>query len=277
MAKEKSGLTLKTKNHDLFKFPAWQREVNMFRANRLAESIKEENLLFANPIVVNEKHEVIDGQHRLIAAKICGVDIFYTVVEGADQTWAIRLNTNTNNWKADDFLNYHSNLGMKEYLKIDKIIKESGLGLSTVLILAGNASTQISAKKTFHEGDFQCKRSVEQINNYIVKIQEFIDYIRVHSNKVPIYTNSRNFWRACIAFIDSGVDWSYFIERLDNNFQLLRHVAKVEDFYAIFAEIYNYKKRSARVESKFPGNEKALRKMEQREMPDKEFAFLQNI
>ena len=52
-----------TKNYSMFTTIGGNRPLNELHLNRLKKSMEEELLI--SPIIVNEKHEVIDGQHRL--------------------------------------------------------------------------------------------------------------------------------------------------------------------------------------------------------------------
>lgn len=66
----------KTKNYSLFKKYAKNRDIDGRHVEKLIASIKTANLLDCEPILVNEKMEVIDGQHRLEAAKSLNLDIY---------------------------------------------------------------------------------------------------------------------------------------------------------------------------------------------------------
>lgn len=61
----------RTNNYDMFKRLEGNRFVDPKKVNKLKKSINEVGYI-SNPIIVNEKMEVIDGQHRLEALKELG-------------------------------------------------------------------------------------------------------------------------------------------------------------------------------------------------------------
>ena len=55
----------RTNKYDLFKRIESNREVNPAHLKKIEKSISEKNFLHLYPIIVNERMEIIDGQHRL--------------------------------------------------------------------------------------------------------------------------------------------------------------------------------------------------------------------
>ena len=67
----------------VFKILDGNRNINLGNVDRLVKSI-EENGFLQMPIIVNENYEVIDGQHRLMAAKKINSIIYYHKVNNYD-------------------------------------------------------------------------------------------------------------------------------------------------------------------------------------------------
>jgi len=83
----------KTTNYEIFTFREDNREkIDKKHLARLVESIKSRNLLELRPIMVNEKLEIVDGQHRLLAAKQLGYEIYYQKEENLDCADIVRMN-----------------------------------------------------------------------------------------------------------------------------------------------------------------------------------------
>lgn len=53
-----------TTSYGLFKKHPLNREIDEQNLNKIIQSIKHQNLLNIQPILVNENYEVVDGQHR---------------------------------------------------------------------------------------------------------------------------------------------------------------------------------------------------------------------
>ena len=83
---------METMDYSLFSKFNGNRDVNKLHVNRIAKSMSEQFLI--KPIDVNEKHEVIDGQHRLEACKETGNPLYYIVQKGWGLQEAHRLNAN---------------------------------------------------------------------------------------------------------------------------------------------------------------------------------------
>lgn len=73
---------LKTNDYGLFKSIMANREIDDKHVKRLAKSIARKNLLYIRPLIVNEKMQIIDGQHRLAAAKEIKATVYYLKVDG---------------------------------------------------------------------------------------------------------------------------------------------------------------------------------------------------
>lgn len=87
-----------TQDYDKFVYNQKNRNINEAHVTALKRSIRKNDLLFAQPILVNEKYEVIDGQHRLQAAMKLNRPIYYIIKKGLTIDDAITLNVSTKNW-----------------------------------------------------------------------------------------------------------------------------------------------------------------------------------
>lgn len=66
-----------TKDYNIFKKHPNNREIFHANLEKIKRSIQIKNLLEYRPIIVDKKMQVIDGQHRLEAARQLGVPIYY--------------------------------------------------------------------------------------------------------------------------------------------------------------------------------------------------------
>lgn len=98
--------TLKTTDYDMFSFNEANRPLIKQHVDKLKKAIQERSLLEINPIIVNKQLQVMDGQHRLEAAKQLGVEVFYIITEEDDVMQT--LNINSRKWSTKDFLRYHA-------------------------------------------------------------------------------------------------------------------------------------------------------------------------
>ena len=113
-----------TTDYTLFKEISSNRDVDRKHARKLADSIRRKNLLSVNPIIVNQRMEILDGQHRLAAAKFLKVPIYYVVGEDIHHDDIAKLNTNKKNWVLMDYINYYTVKGRPEFKELSKLINE---------------------------------------------------------------------------------------------------------------------------------------------------------
>lgn len=113
---------LSTKDYGLFKEFNSNRELDDKHVRRLARKISEKNLLHINPIIVDADMYIIDGQHRLEAAKELGVPIYYMVSNRTSRSDISKLNSNKKNWKTMDYINFHTVEKVRNFVELSKFM-----------------------------------------------------------------------------------------------------------------------------------------------------------
>lgn len=164
-----------TFNYKQFKNLNGNRSINQPHFRRLKESMKETPLI--SLIIVNERNEIIDGQHRFEVCKELGLPINYVVVYGYGMKEVQILNVNSNNWKKIDYLESHAKNELPNYITFKKFMKDfPQLNFSTCLkVLSGLSSNSNNhtiegvktSSKKFENGELQIpnlKKSYEVAN-----------------------------------------------------------------------------------------------------------------
>lgn len=104
-----------TKDYSIFSTIEGNREIKNQKLARLTLSVMSNNMLAVNPIIVNNKMQVIDGQHRLEVAKANSLEIYYVTLSGGAIDNIIALNSNITPWNTVDFINSYAVRGNKNY------------------------------------------------------------------------------------------------------------------------------------------------------------------
>lgn len=156
---EISGQIFKTNNYSMFKQLKGNRPVDQNHVKFLSKSIALNNMLSSHPLIVNEKMEIIDGQHRLEVAKDRKIDIYYFIVEGGSREDALLLNMYTRVWKLSDWLASYVSLGVPAYITMHNFINEHSdittLSNALLMFYPQNAYTRnTSAANNFKLGRF---------------------------------------------------------------------------------------------------------------------------
>lgn len=139
---DSDSIIKKTKDYRKFDLIAGNRTIIPGHVAKLTSSILQKNMLPQNPIIVNERFEVIDGQHRLEVAKNNELDVFYIVVPGARVEEVIALNSNNRVWNSMDYINSYASQGNKNFLWLKQFIENYNISTTQALtFLFGSEGT----------------------------------------------------------------------------------------------------------------------------------------
>ncbi len=226
----------KTKEYSKFKFLAHNRPIDWSHVKKIARSIQSRNMLDQRPIEVNEKMEIIDGQHRLEAAKQVDVEIYYKIVKESKTEDIIQLNI-SKNWTQSDFLNYYVRNEYPEYKKLFDYMKKNEISLKLGLAMTSGQNHENSAEFKLGNYKFEGESNQEVLD----MCQNTIDYIK-KMNGFSNYTSSTRFWLALIKLINhtnfSMDKWLFNLARMVHKFGPR---ATNKDYQDMFMNCYNWK------------------------------------
>lgn len=111
-----------TSDYSIFTKMEGNRTLNMLSVNRLKKLFK--NGSHCVPIIVNDKKEVIDGQHRLEALKQLNMPVPYIVSEGLNINDVHCINSAGKLWSSADYVNGYADAGNEHYIKLIDMIKK---------------------------------------------------------------------------------------------------------------------------------------------------------
>lgn len=231
-----------TNDYAMFKTLNGNRVLNKLHVSRLMESFKTSYLL--SPILINQHNQIIDGQHRFEAAKLLGLPINFIICNDYGIKEVQILNTNTKNWKKEDYLNAYCDLKYPEYLKFRNFMRHyPELGISNCESILIDRSSGKHGRidgmrcrfKYFEEGELE-------IINYDMscEIAEKIMQIK------PYYEgfNRPAFVRAmCGIFKIEDYNHTVFLQRLRSQPNALQHCATTIQYRLMIEDIYNYRSR----------------------------------
>ncbi len=205
-----------TKDYDIFKYIVSNREINQAHVNRLVKSIKNNNLLHLNPVIVNLNMEVIDGQHRIAAAEILSIEIYYQVDEAVSKKDLSDLNSVKKNWSTMDYINYWTIEKANGFDELSRFISVyPNLPPSTALML-------LSA-------DVSNMEEATKVAEIIKKFRNIIEF-----------AYDRNFILSINKVVKTGkYDQEVMNKRLEGQSRSLVKCATVKQYIDLLEEIYN--------------------------------------
>ena len=132
-----AGAIYSTKNYKMFKKIIGNRDVSRNHVVQIINSIKRYGY-FTNPVIVNERMEVIDGQHRIAALQELELPVDYIIIKGADSSYCQHLNWGHRNWTLRTFIKYRSDIGDGNYKLLDCLFIAHPLISNQVILSIAN-------------------------------------------------------------------------------------------------------------------------------------------
>ena len=236
----------KTSNYSQFKKIRGNRLVNRTYVNNLITSITDTNLLEYTPILVNKQMEVIDGQHRLEAAKKLGIDVYYIEIGEGDLNMVQLLNTNIHNWSLLNFLDSYILLGNNHY----KILKEY---IDTYKLPVGISVNLLSGfKADSGAGKYGKEKGIALFKTGAFKVitLEKAKFIGDKLLEITPFTEGgawkhRSFVDA-LQIVYEKVKPSIFLGSVKRIGIKIPRKAKLRDYLIFFEDIYNFRKSTGR-------------------------------
>lgn len=223
----------RTNDLSMFKTLKANREVKESRKQALIESI-DKNGYITNPIIVNERFEVIDGQGRLAACKELGSPIDYIIVPNIGIDECMVLNMNMKNWMIVDFIESYANQGEEDYKRIFNLSK-MGFGLRTYMfangIYGGTSWSESMIKENKAVSNEETYQNARKALEYLKTVKPFID--KVDGRHADIEA------AILFAYKDENCDNERLTEALSKYYHLMQPVIGIKMAMDELAKIYN--------------------------------------
>jgi hypothetical protein len=234
---EKTILIRYTEDYSLFKNILGNRPVNELHIKRLMREYQKERLI--EPIKINDKNQVIDGQHGLEAAKRLGLGVWYYSVGKCDLRHVPKFNSIKLNWTRRHFLNSYCELGYEPYKRLAEFMQtypEFGIATASYILSCGKNSQgegnqKLSAKDVFNDGKYR-----------IEDLKKGYDYAAMISEYAPHYKGYKrsSFVRAIVPlFAKRQFSHEKFLKKLSANSTEMVDCSTVEQYRNLIEKIYN--------------------------------------
>tara|TARA_R110002167_G_scaffold266773_1_gene473552 strand:- start:1381 stop:2130 length:750 start_codon:yes stop_codon:yes gene_type:complete len=224
-----------TTDYFLFKSIEGNRNKNLLHINRLKDSMAEKYLFTI--IIVNEKYEIIDGQHRFEVIKELNLPMHYIICKGYGLNEVHILNQNSKTWNSDDYLEAYCNLKYPHYVNYDIFKTRYKLGHHSAMAIASNTASSPNGDhlKNFHKGEFVFK-DFKKSCAIAEKIEILGQYYE--GNK------RRSFVLAMLQlFKNDNFEFTEFLQKLKNQPTALLDCANTSQYISLIEEIYNYRRK----------------------------------
>ena len=221
-----------TYDYDKFRFIDGNRDVNHLHLNRLIQSMQEKYIPV--PILVNEKYDIIDGQHRWSAVKHLDLPVYYHMVPGLRLKDVHRLNTNMRTWTAEEYLDGYCKLNYPHYIQFKAFKRTHKFGQNECMsILTHGGHPGGSLFDTFKKGAFKI-HSYEKATEIAEKLTAIGQYYDGYKR--------RNFVFSMLdMFKNPDYDHDIFLNKLSYQSRKLTDQTTIVHYKECIMEIYNYR------------------------------------
>jgi hypothetical protein len=226
---------LKTNDYSKFKTKKGNRDLNELHLKRLMTSVQELDLLHANPILVNEDFEIIDGQHRFNVCNQLKKPIYYTISKGLGLREIQVLNANTKNWKMEDYIDGYCSMQMPEYCYLKNLLNTSGLGISHLLAMFATGGDSGNAANDVKNGNLKLPYK----NRGLILLQWIKEWIKFYEG-----SDRRAFVLALVNLYNiKGYSHEKMMQKIKYQSTKIVDCTNTKTYLALLEEIYNFKER----------------------------------
>lgn len=235
-----TSVIVSTTNYEMFKLVGTNRIIKQRNVERLMKSFElTGGMSMSKPIIVDRNHNVIDGQHRLMACKKMGIPVHYIVSDDKIENIPI-YNTYQEKWGLEDYARYWAEQGNENYKRILAIRDRVSIALNGVLeclVVAGGYKNEV-----FKEGRFVFDGDIDKSVEYIQKILQLCYVVKGKRNVSSKMLRAIRFLSRIKSF-----DLDTLLEKIMRYQGKLYTCATSEEYIQMFTSLYNYKIRVNRI------------------------------
>jgi len=233
-------------DYDIFKFFSENREITEARARKIRKSIEKKYI--TNPIIVNEKMEIIDGQGRYTVLKELGMPIQYIIYPGGNADDCRMMNVAMTNWSAKDFIKSYATAGDENYIRLESEIEEMDYTVENILKACGksvHSNLRCGVRKNIvTSGDLKFSEKDKEMSMRVLKMVEELWKDALCSTK----RMSNEFIGSAIIVIRTiGYDHKRMMDNLSKERHSFIEQHRIMDQLREFSRIYNYKRTTNKV------------------------------
>lgn len=231
----KKPLLQSSNNSKIFVANHEQRPLNPQHIKFLMSSMRQHGFFASKPIQCYKDNSgslvVVDGHHRLAAAKALEETFYYVIEDQTSQEAMPQVNRSLS-WKLEDFIRQYKLRGNRNYEVLSAYV-DRGLsaGIASAL-LSGNAAASFNQGDKIRSGQFIVKSTKHAED--ILSMSEDNPTIKVFRHSGFIKALSLCLWI-------KEFDFATFKSRSELNYHMIPNCSNVDDFLRAIEEVFNYR------------------------------------
>lgn len=204
-----------TNDYSIFKYMDVNRKISNVNVAKLVESINEVGWL-KNPLLVNEKFEVIDGQHRLEALKKLGLPVEFIIQDSLGRKECTKLNESQKNWAIMDYVNSYANEGNDNYIWLRQQIKTYNILPNTTVLSVAVGGKNMNGGRIYADTVKSGKFSIDDDTR--VNVEALLFYLSRFSDTVKVIKGRADTFYSAINFLYNldGIDNERLVRTINN-------------------------------------------------------------
>ncbi len=226
-----------TSDYGSFKFLRGNRDLNETKVNRIIKSVNGGlNFFRYSPIMVNEDHYIIDGQHRFVVCKMLKLPVYFVVVQNFNLRQIAEINNNQSKWKVKDFMHCYIDAGINKehYQMLESITDEYRINVSTGinLLMYGKVGTG-GMSEAFRDGEFKV--------NYLDYTRSLLDHAKDYETFGADW-KSRAFLQAIEKLLASeAYNHDQVLKKLEAHSLEIEKQSSYKEYLHHIEELYNHR------------------------------------
>ena len=234
-------MVYETRDYKAFSFITGNRNINNSHLEKLRKSMTE--MLIPIPIVVNEKLQIIDGQHRYMICKEEGWTLTFIQIKGLALTHVQKINELMKVWTAEAFMHCYCDLALEtedgeydDYVEYREFKRKYGFGHNeTQAILTNQRMFSGNLSDRFRNGSFKIN-DLKKATHVAERITDVGKYYQGYKR--------RGFVIAMLhCFATPEYDHDRFLSKLSYQTYKLSDQSNYKQYLQIAQDIYNYHAR----------------------------------
>jgi hypothetical protein len=236
---KKVNEVFETSDYEMFVFRGDNRMIIPSHVKELTKDMVKRGWERGSYVVVNELMEIVDGQHRVLAAKAAGIP-FHFISENGTGFDSIRgLNKKQRNWNIIDHIHGYISGDNKNsnYVVLHSFMNNFPTLRPTECMMIVKNSMSATTRQEFEDGLFVVRdmKLAYEWGHRLVSLK-------------PYFENGYNksiFVRAMIKVWTSGVtfDFDEFLHKIKLRPRMIYMCGTVDQYIDMIQEIYNYRRK----------------------------------
>lgn len=233
-----------TRNYDMFRFLDGNRETKHYK--KLIKSLMAIGILY-QPILVNEKYEIVEGQGRFLAMRELNLPILYVVQNGVGIEECRYLNSSSTNWNIKNYVHSYAQGSDRKiaYQYLEQLQKEfPDFGIRIIYASSANRSVSGGGKASSSLKSGEAELSEEDYN----RGREVLSYLEKFAFLYKAMTGRAESLQMALIYCynNPSVDNDYLLEKVQKYYGTISPIANATQAVAELERIYNFNIRGGR-------------------------------